>query len=263
LGTQTPPHDNLCLELFQESTDEESQMNQDERRALWRAVANGDEGEVRAALAANPGLATEYEEFDYQPTMVMTMLHIAAAWDHIEIMGLLMRAGADPAALAPLGKGRITPLHSAGRGQGPAVKVLLDAGVDPNVCVKRGTTPLYSAAFNGRLEPCRLLLERGADCEGKPSTKIPLFAAAQEGHSAAIALLLAAGAKIDRRDSNHNTALHLAAQFGDVEVNRFLLEQGLDPDQANKKRETPRDLTRSNFFGNNRALLSELYDAWR
>jgi len=238
-------------------------MDREALTALWWAADEGDEGAVRAALAADPGLATATHEHNYQPTTVMTMLHVAAARDHVGVMRLLLDAGADPAAVAPPGKGRMTPLHCAGRGAGPAVRLLLDAGVEPNVYVKRGTTPLYGAAYNGNLEGCRLLLERGAHPEGKPSSANPLFAAAMESQVAVIDLLLGAGARVDRKDRQKNTALHHAARRGDPAVNRRLLELGLDPDQPNKKGETPRALAPTNFWGRHREALALLYDGWR
>jgi ankyrin repeat protein len=240
-------------------------MHEEARRALWRAVNAGEEDAVRAALADNSGLATAYETFDYQPTTVMTMLHVAASRDHIQIMQHLLAAGADPSALAPPGKGKMTPLHCAGRGNGLAVKTLLDAGADPNACANRGPTPLYSAAFNGNLEGCRLLLARGAHPDGKPSSALPLFAAAMESKVAIIELLLGAGATLHPKDSKKDTALHHAARQGDVAVNRFLLERGLNPDQPNKKGETPRRLIPENTLGGDhkaQVALAALYDAW-
>lgn len=92
-------------------------MNADEKTDLWWAVSNGDDSAVKAALAAEPGLATEYHKHNYQPTTVMTMLHVAASRDHVAIMEMLISAGADVAALAPPVKGRLSPLHCAARCQ--------------------------------------------------------------------------------------------------------------------------------------------------
>ena len=235
-------------------------MDAEERYAIWSAAESGEVAVVRDALAANPGLATEYEEYNYQPTTVMTLLHVAASRDQVEIMTLLLDAGADPNALAPPGKkGSLTPLHCAGRGKGPAVKRLLEAGADPSAYVKRGVTPLFPAAYNGNLEGCRLLLEAGAHPDGKPSSKAPLHAAAMESQVEVVKLLLELGAKLALKDSGKNTALHHAARRGDVDVNRLLLERGLDPDQRNKKGKTPRELTAENFWSEWREPLAALY----
>jgi len=235
-------------------------MTQDEKQDLWWAAAKGDEAAVKAALAAEPGLATESFEHNYQPTTVMTMLHVAASRDHVGVMQLLLAAGADPMALAPPLKGRMTPLHCAGRGTGAAVKLLLDVGADPNAYVKRGTTPLYGASYNGNVAGVRLLLDAGANPEGKPASAVPLMAAAMESQVGVIDLLLSAGAKVTRKDNKKSTALHHAAHRGDVAVNRYLLEQGLDPDQPNKKGETPRAMAAKNLWSDNREALVALYN---
>ncbi len=234
-------------------------MNREEKQALWNRAADGDVEAVRAALAAAPGLANEYEEYHYQPTTVMTMLHVAARWDEVEVMALLLAAGADPGALAPPKKGRMTPMHCAGRGKGAAIKLLLARGVDPNFCVKRGTTALYGAAYNGNLEGCRLLLEAGADPDGHPSTSIPLFAAAMESQVAVIELLLQSGAALHPKNRKKETALHHAAHRGDVAVNRFLLDLGLDPDLPDKKGQTPRALIADNLWSQHSEALAALY----
>jgi ankyrin repeat protein len=231
-------------------------MEQEARRALWCAVSDGDEAAVRAALAAEPDLATGYEEYDYQPTTVMTMLHVAAARDHTGIMAMLLAAGADPGAGALPDRGRLTPLHCAARGAGAAVKVLLEAGADPNACIKRGVTPLYTAAYNGNLEGCRLLLAAGAHPEGRPSSSVPLFAAAMESQLAVITLLLSSGASLQKKNSKKETALHHAAHRGDVETNRHLLALGLDPDQPDKKGQTPRMLAAGNLTRQRDAVLA-------
>ena len=226
------------------------------------SAAEGDLAAVQAALKAEPGLATDTYAHNYQPTTVMTLLHVAASQDRTDIMALLLAAGADHSALAPPVKGRMTPLHCAGRGTGAAVKVLLDAGADPNAYVKRGTTPLYGASYNGNVEGVRLLLEAGAHPEGKPASAVPLMAAAMESKVGVIDLLLSAGARVDRKDNKKSTALHHAAHRGDVAVNRYLLEQGLDPDQPNKKGETPRALAARNSWSQHREALVALYAEW-
>ena len=237
-------------------------MSTIDKTALWEAAAAGDEDAVRTALAEDPALARAYEEYHYQPTTLMTMLHVAARWDHIGVMTLLLDAGADVAALAPPGKGRMTPLHVAGRGNGAAIRLLLERGADPSACAKGGITPLYTAAYNGNIEGCRLLLAAGADPDGRPSSSLPLHAAAMESQIAVIDLLLQAGASLQKKNSKKETALHHAAHRGNVEVNEHLLKLGLDPDQKDKKGQTPRALAAGNLYSDTRAPLQALYARW-
>jgi ankyrin repeat protein len=52
-------------------------------------------------------------------------------------------------------------------------------------------------------------------------------------------MLLKRGAMIDNRDVFGQTALHCAAQFGQTEVMRLLLERGADPHVCDEDGRTP------------------------
>ena len=95
---------------------------------------------------------------------------------------------------------------------------------------------LVWAAKNDRPEVMDFLRERGADPDADPYRGTPLLWAAANGHRRAAAWLLDHGADVNRRATfggpSHGqgvTALHLAAQNGNLEMVRFLLERGADP----------------------------------
>jgi ankyrin repeat protein len=107
----------------------------------------------------------------------------------------------DPGLARAFSVDGFTALHLAAFfGRAEAVRLLLDAGADPNAV---GTSeqigpvqPLHSAAASGRLEGVRLLLERGAD--------------------------------VNARQGGGFTALHAAAASRDMELARVLLAAGAD-----------------------------------
>ena len=71
---------------------------------------------------------------------------------------VLLDAGADPNARAKRGE---TPLHHAKRPE--TVQALLNAGADPNACTDDGRTPLHCTVESNTREAVQALLEAGAD----------------------------------------------------------------------------------------------------
>jgi ankyrin repeat protein len=62
----------------------------------------------------------------------------------------------------------MTLLHFAAKHQNTKiVKLLLDAGFDPNIRDNFGWTPIMDASINGRIKNVRALLEAGADVNAK------------------------------------------------------------------------------------------------
>ena len=54
-------------------------------------------------------------------------------------------------------------VRKSGEGDAEAVKLFLDAGMDPNATDKNGETALVAASRSGRQETVELLLSHGAD----------------------------------------------------------------------------------------------------
>ncbi|MEA2608837.1 MAG: uncharacterized protein QOJ75_1080 [Chloroflexota bacterium] len=95
-----------------------------------------------------------------------------------------------------------------------------------------GFTALHFAAFFGKAETARILLEAGASVDAVAENRIhvqPLHSAAANRHVEVCRLLLAAGADVDARQDGGFTALHAAAQNGDPELTELLLSAGADP----------------------------------
>ncbi|XP_055849106.1 poly [ADP-ribose] polymerase tankyrase [Episyrphus balteatus] len=90
-----------------------------------------------------------------------TPLHLAAGYNRIAIVEILLANGADVHAKD---KGGLVPLHNAcSYGHFEVTKLLIKAGANVNANDLWAFTPLHEAASKSRVEVCSLLLSKGAD----------------------------------------------------------------------------------------------------
>jgi len=147
---------------------------------LLTAIVHDDRRVVGTLLKADAGLATRlirkpklYQFKIFHWIYVGdTALHLAAAGYRVEIVRLLLAAGANPNAAT--NHRRSTPLHYAADGfiSGPAwdakrqvetIRCLLDNGADIHAQDKNGATPLHRAVRTRCAAAVRFLLRAGAD----------------------------------------------------------------------------------------------------
>ncbi len=123
-----------------------------------------------------------------------------------------------------------TPMHAAASaGHADILSLLIDHGADSNGRAMNGSTPLRRASCNGKLEAGQLLLNLGADIDARNgSNDTALAGAIFRGHVEFARMLLEHGALIDARIFAGRTALHYAAVNNQVEAARLLLEHGAD-----------------------------------
>ena len=89
-----------------------------------------------------------------------------------------------------------------------------------------GITCLMTAAYNGHLAICRLLIDKGAQVEAKGSFGLtPLHRAAEQGHVEIVRLLCDRGADVEARDRWGERPLHMAARNGHISVVKELIEE--------------------------------------
>ena len=88
-----------------------------------------------------------------------------------------------------------------------------------------GYTCLMEAAFNGHLDVCRLLIDKGAHIEAKNRYgRTPLHYAAANGHHEIVRLLYDLGADIEARDDEGCRSLHYSAYNGRISIVKELIE---------------------------------------
>jgi ankyrin repeat protein len=99
---------------------------------------------------------------------------------------------------------------------------------------KDGFTPLLLAAYFGQPEIARFLLESGADPTISSANNLhvaPIHAATADDQEEIVDLLLDLKVPLNVTTGEGFTALHNAAQNGNVEMIRKLIEHGADPTQ--------------------------------
>src|SRR5690606_9233858 len=107
-----------------------------------------------------------------------TALLSATASGRIEVVRVLLAAGADPEVTSPALAGRTPLMWSLGNGNTAMAQVLLDGGADVDARTSYGATPLHFAVWHDRPEQRVLvqrLLQAGADPDAGqiPGYKLP------------------------------------------------------------------------------------------
>lgn len=137
-----------------------------------------------------------------------------------------------------------TPLHWASRsGNLTAMAFLIEKGTSIDEKGRSKDTPLHYAAGFGGLEATRLLIENGADIREMSDKGVtPLMMAAAKGTVETARFLMTCGANVRARDTQGQTCLHACASIGastSVDMVRFLMDAGLDPNDEDERGITP------------------------
>src|ERR1700722_8463781 len=168
---------------------------------ILKAIYDDDRSEVKRLLKADSTLATLpiararlYEgKILHWIYVGDTPLHLAAAGYRVEIVRLLLAAGAD--ANAAENHRQSGPLHYAADSwmakeparanmQVETIRCLLDAGAKINAQDKNGATPLHRAVRTRGAAAVKCLLEAGADpsLKNKPGSTAFHLAGQNTGH---------------------------------------------------------------------------------
>ena len=182
----------------------------------------------------------------------------APSGEHAVLAALLV--GADEIARLLVERGaRLDAFAAAAWGDVGALEASLKA--EPGAARAHGPdgwTALHLAAFFGREQAARLLLERGAEpgaVSRNPTAGTPLHTAAARGHAQVAALLIERGATVSGTAGGGWTPLHLAAGAGHARVAALLIERGADLAAREAQGRTPLGIATATHHAEVAALL--------
>ena len=210
------------------------------------AIVDDDRKAVRALLEADGGLAARLiRKPKFYDSKIFhwiyagdTALHLAAAGYRVEIVRLLLLAGADPNAAA--NHRRSSPLHYA---------------ADGFIC-----SPAWDAKKQVATLCC--LLDKGANIHSQDKNgATPLHRAVRTRCAAAVRCLLRAGSDPTLRNKSGSTPFHLAVQntgrggtgtapavSAQREIIKEFLSFGVSPDLKNSTGKSVRDCVQSDWI---------------
>ncbi|KAH7398081.1 ankyrin repeat-containing domain protein [Cadophora sp. MPI-SDFR-AT-0126] len=117
------------------------------------------------------------------------------------------------------------------------VRILLEAGADPNRQLGRKGTPFLLALSSGNVKAARLILEKGLADLGSATlaNEAPLLVAATRGQAQMCEFLIEKGCDVNMRTSygDEYTPLHNAAGYGNAETANVLIAAGADIEARN------------------------------
>lgn len=196
---------------------------------LFLAIDHRDAAKVKSLLesGADP---------NSQNGLEFTPLYIAAASYQMDVMALLLGAGASVDAETTYGTALT---FAAATGNAAGANILISKGANVNVARTDGITVLMMAANSGNPELVKELIKRNANVLSQNvNGSTALTYAARGGHEAVGRVLLDSGVLVDRADNQGDTPLMTAAMNGHARFVKLLLENGANPNLKNTKGQT-------------------------
>jgi len=221
------------------------------------AAANPDSAEAARAQDWNAlsGLLKSGNDINSALADGSTALAWSVHWNNVQMTVDLLKSGADPDLANDFG---ISPLYLACENRNfSIIDSLLNAGANPDAVTWAGETVLMTCARTGSVDGVNALLTRGADINAREPERgqTALMWAAAGKQPGVVAALVETGADISIRSrkvplppqviaptyseyvyfpvtKGDFTAFMLAAQAGDLESVKLLLEAGADVNES-------------------------------
>ncbi len=208
--------------------------------AIIAAAASGDTAAVERESRQNPNL-DELMPSGGLSRVAITPLMAASMGGHAQTIAKLLELGASPETRSS--EGRTAIIYAAGWGNAASINALLAKGARVDARGDDGWTATMLAAARGDLERVRALLNAGANIDVRNKWgQTALFIAAQSGSEERVQALLDAGARamIDWADNSGATAVAMAAGAPEsTGVLTLLLGAGANPNLADNDGLTP------------------------
>ena len=200
--------------------------------ALMFAAKEGHHSMVKRLIASGAHVNTKGE---YN----RTLLHHASMGGHLNVVNILLNAGAN---IDEIDEDHSTALMlAAHKGHHNIVSQLIANGANVDKKNGVGRTPLLIASEERHLEVIEKLLSAGAKVNEPDDiyNSTPLLCAVFNRYTKVTYLLLDHDADVTKQDDSGRTALHFAAETGQLEVVDILLNKGAKVNIADKHHRTP------------------------
>jgi ankyrin repeat protein len=179
---------------------------------------------------------------------VVAWLRSCAASGLSVVVNLCVELKLDPNQPPFVAESGETVLHvAAAAGHANVVKGFIEAGANVDALDAKGNTPVLLAASSGRVECCRLLLNAECDTTVVSAGGVALVhVLAELGKTELLEMLLQTDPEcVNVMTSQEETPLMLAARKGREDAVRFLLENGADVFVRNKLGKLAATMTKS------------------